>query len=97
MASDEGSDISFGRFYEKPDKFPDEVSRILRDRGPKLKHHKEAGRETWLVLYNTYWTAMADHEVRQAIYDSLGEYSYIDHVAVVEGNVPDDAWVEQIR
>jgi hypothetical protein len=96
----EGSDVTFGRRLPEgaTEEFPKRVSEIFRTRGEKLRHHKKMGRETWLVAYNTFWTAMSDFEVRSAILASLGpQNSHIDHVAVVEGDPPDDAWVEVIR
>lgn len=95
-----GSDVTFGRRLPEraTEDFPKRVGEMFRTRGGKLKRHKQMGRETWLVAYNTFWTAMCDSEVRSAILAGLGpEHSHIDHVAVVEGNPPDDAWVEVIR
>ena len=96
----DGSDVTFGRQLPKgaTSEFPKRVHEMLRTRGGKLKRHKQMGRETWLVAYNTFWVAMSDFEVRSAILAGLGPaHSHIDHVAVVEGDPPDDAWVEVIR
>jgi hypothetical protein len=97
IRSELGSDLTFARFYEPPD-FSKQVQRFLNTRGPKLTPHKERGRETWLLAYNTFWVAMSDHEVRDAFSNALNPtFDYIDHLAVVEGYPPNDAWVELIR
>lgn len=95
-----GSDVSFGRRRpeDATEDFPSRVTEMLRTRGGKLKQHKQMGRETWLVAYNTFWTAMNQFEVKSAIVAGLGaEHDHVDHIAVIAGNPPDDAWVQVIR
>lgn len=99
-ANRSGNDIMFGR--QLPDAetrdFPDRVREILAAKAPKLKKHKEAGRETWLVVYNTFWTATSPNEVAQAFLRWLGpDYGHIDHFGVVSGNPPSDSWMIPIR
>jgi hypothetical protein len=96
----EGSDISFGRMLSESDgsEFPEHVKRLVAKKSEKLKRHKEAGRETWLVVYNTFWTAMSPSDVRDAIIAALGpEHAHIDHFGVIAGDPPDDAWLDTIR
>lgn len=96
----DGSEVSFGRRRpeDATEDFPRRVTEMLRTRGAKLKQHKQMGRETWLVAYNTFWTAMSQFEVKSAIVAGLGaEHDHIDHVAVIAGNRPDDAWVQVVR
>lgn len=98
QAREAGSDVSFGRFEPNLTEFRAQVSRIVSQRGTKFKHHKALGRETWLVVYNTVWVLVDDHEVQAAFEKALRtDYPFIDHVVVVEGSPPDDAWVVQVR
>lgn len=97
----EGSGVSFARRGEKSD-FEDDsrsfVKRTLAQRSPKLKKHKELGRETWLVLYHTFWTVISPFDRQQAIRAELrSDHAHVDHIAVIAGNPPDDAWVEVVR
>jgi hypothetical protein len=96
----EGSDLSFGRMLGGDDgrEFPDHVKRVVEKKSDKLKRHKGEGRETWLVVYNTFWIAMALHDVRDFVLAALTpEYAHIDHFGVVSGDPPDDAWLATIR
>jgi hypothetical protein len=98
--SREGSDISCGRLLSERDgrEFPDHVSRLVAKKSEKIKRHKEAGRETWLVVYNTFWPAMKPSDVKAVVLAALGaEHGHIDHFGVVGGNPPDDAWLTTIR
>ncbi len=77
---------------------PSTVKRLVAKKNEKLKRHKQAGRETWLVAYNTFWTAMSPFDVQDAVLAALGpEHDHIDHVGVVSGDPPDDAWLATIR
>lgn len=97
IRDEKGSNVSFGRF-EPTNNFEQQVGKLIQERGPKLQQPKNDGYETWLVVYNTFWVAMSDYEVRESFLKALQSgYEYIDHVAVVEGNPPNDAWTEQIR
>ncbi len=99
-AKDEGSDISFGRTLSEEDgrELPEHVKRLVAKKSEKLRRHKEAGRETWLVVYNTFWPAMSPVEVREVVLAALGqEHDHIDHVGIVDGNPPDDAWLDIVR
>jgi hypothetical protein len=70
----------------------------VAEKSDKLKAHKEGGRETWLAVYNTFWTAMPLHDVRDFVLEALApEYAHIDHFGVVSGDPPDDAWLITIR
>lgn len=96
----EGNDIDFGRMLTEEDgrELPEQVKRLLAKRSPKLKGHKEAARETWLVVYNTFWPAMSPAEVRDIVLSALGpEHAHIDHFGVIAGDPPDDAWLDIIR
>lgn len=95
----EASDISFGRMLSEEEvvgpEWREHVKRVVEKKSEKLKRHKENGRETWLVAYNTFWTAMSIVDVRDAVLAALRpEHSHIDHVAMVAGDPPDDAWVD---
>jgi hypothetical protein len=71
---------------------------VVVKKSEKLGRHKRAGRETWLVAYNTFWAAVSLIDVRDAVLAALTpEHNHIDHVAIVVGNPPDDAWVDTIR
>src|SRR5262249_33208006 len=100
LASRSGSDLTFGRQLPEAETrdFPNQVREILAARGPKLRQHKELGRETWLVAYNTFWTATSPYEVEQAFLKCLSpEYAHVDHIGVVSGSPHSDAWVIAIR
>jgi len=46
------------------------------------------------VVYNTFWTAMSPHEVREIVLQALSKaHDHIDHVGIASGDPPDDAWV----
>jgi len=99
-AKDEGSDISFARMFSEEDRreLPGHVKRLVAKKSGKLRRHKEAGRETWLVVYNTFWPAMSPVEVRKVVLGALGsEHDHIDHIGIVGGNPPDDAWLDIVR
>lgn len=59
QGSTEGSEVSFARRLGETDlgEFPQRAREAVASRATKLKHHKTLGRETWLVVYNTFWTA----------------------------------------
>jgi hypothetical protein len=87
-ANRSGSDLAFGR--QLPDAetrdFSDRVREILEAKGPKPRRHKDAGRETWLVIYNTFWPAMSPYDVEQAFLRWLGpDYEHVDHIGVISG------------
>jgi hypothetical protein len=73
--------------------------RVLEKKSPKLKAHKDAGRETWLVAYNTFWPVMSRKQVRDMILERVStEHDHIDHIGVLlTGNSPDDSWLDVIR
>jgi len=96
----DGSDLSPSRRLSKDEgrKFPKHVERLLERKSGKLKEQKDSKRETWLVVYNTFWTAMSPHEVREIVLQALSKaHDHIDHVGIVSGDPPDDAWVAWIR
>jgi len=97
----DGSAVSFGRILpegEAKQAWREHVERMVAKKTERLRRHKSAGRETWLVMYNTFWTAMSITGVRDAVRVALRpEHRHIDHVAIVAGNPPDDAWVDIIR
>jgi hypothetical protein len=96
----EGSDVSFARMLSEDDRrdFPEHVKRLVAKKSEKLRRHKETGRETWLVAFNTFWPAMSPLDVQEAVLAALGqEHGHIDHFGVVSGNPPDDAWLDVIR
>jgi hypothetical protein len=97
----DGSGVSFARKGERSD-FEDDspsfVRRTLARKSPKLKKHKDLGRETWLLLYHTFWTVMAPSVRQQAIRAELSpDHAHIDHIAIIAGNPPEDAWVEVVQ
>ncbi len=99
-ANRSGSDLTFGR--QLPDAetrdFPDQVREILAAKAPKLKKHKDIGRETCLVIYNLFWKTTSPYEVEQAFLRWLGpDNAHIDHIGVVSGNPPSDSWMIPIR
>jgi len=99
-ASESGSEITFGRQLPEAEThaFPDTVRKILAAKAPKLKQHKDAGRETWLIIYNTFWPAVSPYEVEQVFLKWLGpDYEHIDHIGVVSGDPPADSWMIPIR
>lgn len=94
------SDVSFGRKGEDSmtRDFPNFVREILSKKSPKLRRHKERGRETWLVVYNTIWPLMSPFDSQKVVEEQLGpEHAHIDHLCIVAGNPPDDAWLIEIR
>lgn len=96
----DGSDLSPSRRLSNDEgrSFPRHFERLLERKSGKLKEQKETGWETWLVVYNTFWTAMSPHEVREIVLQALGKvHDHIDHVGIVSGDPPDDAWVAWIR
>ncbi len=96
----DGSDLSPSRRLSNDEgrKFPKHFERLLERKSGKLKEQKDTGRETWLVVYNTFWTAMSPHEVREIVLQALGKaHDHIHHVGIVSGDPPDDAWVAWIR
>jgi len=96
----EASDVSFGRKGEDSmaRDFPNFVREILSKKSPKLRRHKELGRETWLVVYNTIWPLMSPFECQRIISEQLSpDHDHIDHIGVVAGNPPDDAWLIEVR
>jgi hypothetical protein len=96
----EGSDLAPSRRLSKDEgrNFPKHFERLLERKTGKLKEQKQAGRETWLVVYNTFWTAMSPHEVREIVLQALAKaHGHIDHVGIVSGDPLDDAWVAWIR
>ncbi len=99
-AGGDGSDIGFGRILSDEDgqELPEHVKRLVAKKSPKLRPHKEAGRETWLVVYNTFWTAMSPVKVRDIVLAALGpEHCHVDHFGIIAGDPPDDAWLDIIR
>ncbi len=100
-ADAQGSNIEFARQISRSelDRFPAVIEQILHDRGPKLRpHREEKNRETWLVIYNTIWPLMSPLDTQRQIGKLLGpQYFYIDHVGIIAGNPPDDAWVILVR
>lgn len=94
------SDVSFARKGEDSmtRDLPNFVREILSKKSPKLRGHKERGRETWLVVYNTIWPLKAPFEWQQIISEQLSpEHNHIDHIGVIAGNPPDDAWLTEVR
>lgn len=94
------SEISFARRGEDSItlNFPEFVMAILAKKSSKLKRHKELGRETWLVVYNTIWPLISPFECQRIISEQLSpNHDHIDHIGVVAGNPPDDAWLIDIR
>ena len=87
-------------YYAKGDgqEWVEHVRRLVAKKSDKLRRHKEGGRETWLVFYNTFWTVMNPSDVRDGVLAALGpQHDHIDHVGVVSGNPPDDAWLDTVR
>lgn len=77
---------------------PDFLRRVLNKKSPKLKQHKQAGRETWLVVYNTVWPVMSPRDVRVTVAAALGPADvHIDHVGIIAMNPPSDATVNVVR
>jgi hypothetical protein len=96
----DGSDLSPSRRLSNDEgrNFPKHFERLLERKAGKLKEQKQAGRETCLVVYNTFWTAMSPHEVREIVLQALSRaHDHIDHVGIVSGDPPDNAWVVWIR
>jgi len=95
-----GSDLSASRRLSNDEgcNFPKHFDWLLERESGKLGEQKQAGRETWLVVYNTFWTAMSPHEVREIVLQALSKaHDHIDHVGIASGDPPDDAWVAWIR
>jgi hypothetical protein len=91
-----GGDVSFMRGVrdEDLDEFPEFVQRVLSQKSPKLKQHKQQGRETWIVIYNTIWTVRTALDLAAMVRSWLGpDHGHVDQVAFVEGDPPDGAWV----
>ena len=99
QARADGSDVSFARKLEAAElsEFPQRAREAVASRAAKLKRHKELGRETWLVVYNTFWTATDISDVQAELLAGLGPHGHVDHLAIVEGDPPGDAWVNVIE
>jgi hypothetical protein len=96
----EGADLAASRTLSADDgrELPEHFARLLKKKSGKIEEEKQAGREAWLVVYNTFWTAMSTHEVRaMALRLLTTDHDHIDHVGIVSGDPPDDAWVECVR
>ena len=68
------------------------VQRIIDKKARQLKQWKEQGLETFLVVYNTAFTVEPTSQWKNKVNRS----PLIDHLVVVAGNPPGDAWTEQI-
>jgi hypothetical protein len=70
-----GSDLVFGRMLSKEEadgpEWREHVRRVVTKKSEKLRQHKDAGRETWLVAYNTFSTPMNPLAVREAVLAAL--------------------------
>ena len=85
----DGSDLSASRRLSNDEgrKLPRHFERLLERKSGKLGEQKQAGRQTWLVVYNTFWTAMSPHEVREIVLQALSKaHDHIDHVGIVSGD-----------
>jgi hypothetical protein len=94
----EGSDVQYARHSPDLKDFPERVRNCLDAKAPKLLPYRDAGIETWIVVYNTLWTAMANHEVREVFEAEFGpQHAHVLYIGVCEGDPPDDAWIEVIE
>ncbi|MEE8115392.1 MAG: hypothetical protein V3T23_13690, partial [Nitrososphaerales archaeon] len=96
-----GSGLSFARRIDEGadlDGFSNFVDRILAKKSQKLKRYKDEGLETWLIIYNTIWPLKSPDDFQELIMAKMTrEHDHIDHIGLVAGNPPDDAWVEVVR
>ena len=96
----DGSDLSPSRRLSNDEgrNVPKHFERLLERKSGKLKEQKDTGRETWLVVYNTFWTAMSHQDIREVVLRALTKaHEHIDHIGIVSGDPPDDAWVVWVR
>lgn len=100
QARADGSDVSFARKLGPAEltEFPLRAREAVASRASKLGRHKELGRETWLVVYTTFWTVIDIGNVQAELLAGLGQdRDHVDHVGIVEGDPPDDAWVSVVK
>jgi hypothetical protein len=96
----EGTDLAASRTLSTDDgrELPEHFARLLGKKSGKIKEEKQAARETWFVVYNTFWTAMSPQDVREVVLRALTKaHEHIDHIGIVSGDPPDDAWVAWVR
>lgn len=99
-AASTGSEVALRRRASDADLtgFSDFVRGILTKRSPRLQRHKARGRETWLLLYNTIWPLLSPFILQEFIGALLSDaHAHIDHIGIVAGNPPHDAWLTVIR
>ena len=96
-----GSGLSFARMIDEEKDlagFSNFLKRILAKKSPKLKRYKDDGLETWLVIYNTIWPLKSPIDFQELIMAKLTpEHEHVDHIGLVAGNPPGDAWLEVVR
>jgi hypothetical protein len=100
QAAEHGSDVQFARHAPNVliPEFTEFFQAVLGKKSPKLKQYKNRGLETWLVVYNTIWPLLSPNSIRQIVRSAVTlDHAHIDHIGVVAGNPPDDAWVNVVR
>jgi hypothetical protein len=94
-----GSEIEFVRFA--PIEFEmaalEFLSSLSERKCSQLEKWKPQGVTTYLLVYNTYWPLMSPWDMRQLVARVDSTISrVVDHLVVVSGNPPDDAWCDRI-
>jgi len=92
------SDIRYARPMPDMQEFPSRIRTCLDNKAPKLKPYSDAGIETWIVIYNTMGVTMSPFDAERIVREQCdATHAHVTHIALVDGNPPDGAWVQVVR